>query len=567
MTHNPHALCGSHEIGRLSAARTPQQQVYRYFKSVAVLTYRIAQPTSAMASRGHQFSTHDLTPAEFRKLGYQTVDMLTAFYEDIETRPVFPAKSEQTVEALFDEPLPERGQNPETILREWETKILPNATHNTSPRYFGYVMGSGTMMGTLAEALAAAVNMNTGGWKPAPAATEVERTVLSWLAELIGYDPDCGGLLTSGGTMANFVAILTALRNTAEYDTTAGGLQSPTRTGRYTLYMADHEGHSSIFRVADMLNLGRDAVRLVPSHDDLTMDTDALETLLDADIENGDIPFCVIGQVGSINVSAIDPLPDIARICDERGLWFHADGACGAVGAMLPEFATKYEGLDRADSITLDPHKWLYVPYECGAILVREPDRLRRSFDMDAPYLHGTLPTAYEGHDFYQHGPQMSRGFRALKVWMSLKHYGVQGYRDLLRQNIECAHHLDTLVRREPDLAAIQEPNLYIYSFRYVPADLGTIESLTAEQQDALDSYLDTLNQKITDAIQESGLAFFGTSAIHGRTVLRFSICSHRTTLTDIEDVVRAIQNAGVALDRADRPTLARTYPVFAREE
>ncbi|MFC6732143.1 MULTISPECIES: pyridoxal-dependent decarboxylase [unclassified Haladaptatus] len=518
-----------------------------------------------MASSNQRFTNPDLTPEEFRDLGYRTVDMIAEFYEGLDRHPVFPAKHEQDVEALFEEPLPMDGQDPTAIVEEWRTKILPNATHNTSPRYFGYVMGSGTMIGTLAEALAAAVNMNTGGWKPAPAATEVERRTISWLSELIGYDPDCGGLLTSGGTMANFIAVLTALRNVAEYDTTVKGLQTADRPGRYTLYMADHEGHSSLYRVADMLNLGREAVRLVPSKDDFTMDTAALERLLDEDIANGDVPFCVVAQVGSINVSAIDPLAKIADICASRGLWFHADGACGAVGAMLPELEARYEGLDRADSITLDPHKWLYVPYECGAVLVREGDRLRRSFDMEAPYLHGTLPTEYEGHDFYQHGPQMSRGFRALKLWMSLKHYGVEGYRELLRQNIACAHHLDAVVRSEPDFQAVQEPNLYIYSFRYVPADLRAEELLDDENTAVIDEYLDTLNQKIADAIQESGLAFFGTTSIHDRTVLRFSICSHRSTTADIDDVVAAIRAAGDELDNADRPTLAATNPDLAR--
>lgn len=232
-----------------------------------------------------------------------------------------------------------------TIFRdEWTAKILPNATHLGSPRYFGFVNGSGTMMGMLAEALAASVNMNAGAWKPAPAATEIERRIITWIAELLGYPAGCGGMFTSGGTMANFSALLTALRNIAPYDTTGEGLQSAAREGRFTIYMSDHEGHVSIVRVADLLNLGRQAIRLVPSREDFTMDVVALENMLDEDVARGDIPFCVVAQVGSINVGAVDPLEDIARLCARRGIWFHADGACGAVGAMLPESAALFTG-------------------------------------------------------------------------------------------------------------------------------------------------------------------------------------------------------------------------------
>ncbi|ELZ95951.1 aromatic-L-amino-acid decarboxylase [Haloferax mucosum ATCC BAA-1512] len=498
----------------------------------------------------------DMDPDEFRMLGYRAVDTIAAYFEALDELDVFPGQSPTDVEQLFDETLPETGQAPDAILDEWSDKVLPTATHNTSPRYFGFVMGSGTMMGVLADALAASVNMNTGGWKPAPSGTEVERRTIRWLAELIGYDPDCGGLFTSGGTMANVTGILTGLRETAEYDTKTRGIQTDDRAGRFTLYVADHEGHSSIYRVAELLGLGSDAVHLVPSHDDFTMDVEALERLVEADRDSGAIPFCVVAQVGSINVGAIDPLEDIARVCEEQNLWFHADGACGAVGAVLPEKRPQYRGIERADSVTLDPHKWLYVPYECGCLLVRDQSLLAHVFAMDAAYLEGKLPTKYEGLDYYELGPQMSRGFRALKVWMSLKHYGVSGYRALLRRNVACAEHLDALVRSAADFEALHEPNLYIYSFRYAPNDLQQALRSDPEKRDAIDDYLDTLNQRIADEIRERGLAFVMTTAIYDRTVLRLSICSHRTTRDDIDDVFETFRELGEREDRARRDTL-----------
>lgn len=491
----------------------------------------------------------DPSPDEFRELGYRVVDMIAEYYDSIDDRPVFPARLSSEVAEQFDERLPNEGQAPHAILDEWVNKVLPNATHVGSSRYFGFVMGSGTMMATLAEALAASVNMNAGGWIAGPAATEIERQTIGWIAELVGYPTTCGGLFTSGGTMANFTALLTALRNTAPYDTTQEGLQSDERQGRFLIYMADHEGHVSIARVADMLNLGRSAVRRVPSRDDFTMEPAALEAMVAQDKARGDVPFCVVAQVGSINTGVVDPLEEIADICAAHDLWFHADGACGAFGRLLADKAPQYSGLERADSVTLDPHKWLFIPYECGCVLVRDPEKQRRAFSMSAPYLRGTLPTEYTGLDYFERGPQMSRGFRALKVWMTLKHYGVEGYRKLLAQGVRCAERLDELVRTSDHFETLHEPNLFIYSFRYVPARYQTAQNT----DEAVDAYLDRLNQRIADEVRASGVAFIMTSQVHGRTVLRLSICSHRTTLADIESVFETLLDIGTMLDKEER--------------
>jgi aromatic-L-amino-acid/L-tryptophan decarboxylase len=491
----------------------------------------------------------DLSPEAFRALGYRVVDGIAEYLGGIREVPVFAGRRPEEVARAFDEPLPERGQDPERILSEWAEKVLPNATHLGSPRYFGFVNGSGTPMGILAEALAASVNMNAGGWKPAPAATEVERRTLAWLAEFIGYDPACGGLLTSGGMMANFTALHTALRHTASYDTTPGGLQDPARSGRFLVYASDHEAHVSLVRAVDVMNLGREALRRVPTLADYTLDVGALRHMLEDDRARGDHPFCVVAQVGSVNVGAIDPLPEIADVCQEYGLWFHADGACGAVGAMLPEKRPLYAGLERADSVTLDPHKWLYIPYECGCVLIRDPERQRRAFSMHAPYLRGILPDAHLGLDFYETGPQMSRGFKTLKLWMTLKHYGAEGYRRLLRQNFRCAEHLDRLVRASADFEALHRPALNIYAFRFRPASVRGDTEVEA-------GYLDRLNQHIADAIQLDGLAFVMTSQLRGRTVLRFAICSHRTTIADIERVFDEMQRLGRHFIQEDPETL-----------
>ena len=491
----------------------------------------------------------DLDPDEFRELGYRTVDLIADYNETIEEIPVYVQADPEQIAVAFEETLPEEGEDPEAILDTVEESVIPYATHNSSPRYFGFVMGSGTPLGPLADAIAATINMNVGGWHPAPSATEVERRCIRWLAEAIGYPSDTGGLLTSGGTMANFTAIMAALREQTAYETADSGLQGSNQP-RYTLYMVDHEGHSSVVRAADMLNLGRDAVRRVPSHDDFTMDVAALEQMLKADKEDGDVPFCVIGQAGSINVSAIDPLDELADVCAEQNLWFHVDGACGAVGAMVPEFRSRYEGMERAESVTLDPHKWLFIPYECGGVLVRDQEVLAKTFAMDASYLRGSIAEVPEEFDYYEFGPQMSRGFRALKLWMSLKYYGLDGYRTLLRKSVSCAEHLDTLVRTHDDFTPVQEANLFIYSFHYVPADLQAVFADPPNVPlERVHQYIDHLNQQTADDVVQSGLAFLTTTTIRGRCALRMSICSHRTTTTHIETVFDSLAETGARLD------------------
>jgi aromatic-L-amino-acid/L-tryptophan decarboxylase len=492
-----------------------------------------------------EFDNLDMKPEDFRKLGYRVIDMITEYYASIQEVRVFPASTSSEIEKVFTEDFPDKGQDPFAIVDEWQSKILPYASHLGSPRYFGFVNGSGTMIGTLAEALAASVNMNPGGWKPAPSATEVERRTIAWIAEMIGYPTDCGGLFTTGGTMANFTAIETALRNNAPYDTTAKGLQDKQMPGKFKVYMSDHEGHISIIRVVDLLNLGRESIHPVKSREDFSMDTVDLERAIDEDIANGDFPLCVVAQVGSINVGVIDPLEEIARICKKRNVWFHADGACGAVGMLLPEKRAQYKGLELADSVTLDPHKWLYIPYDCGCVLVRDAEKMRRAFSLQAPYLRGTLPSEYTGLYYLDYGPEMSRGFRALKVWMSLKHFGAEGYQKLLSQNVECVEYLDTLARKDKDFETMHKPNLLMYCMRYAPMK---IKEKFGPDTNELEKQLDVLNQQIVDEIQLSGTAFIMTSKVMGKVVIRLSVCSHRTTQNDIDIVFLKLKEIGESL-------------------
>lgn len=481
----------------------------------------------------------DLKPDEFRKVSKATMDMLEEFFGSIRSTRVFPGTKSSEIQKLLSEPLPIKPQDPVKIIKDVGTKVIPNSTLMGSPRYYGFVMGSGSMMSVFGDAIAAALNQNVGGWKPAPAATELEKVVIRWFAEMVGFDPNCGGILTSGGTMANVTALATALHDKAGYDIVNEGLQSPNRKGMFTLYMSDHEGHSSVVKAAQLLGLGRKSVRLVKSNEDFAMDTKNLEELVRRDAAEGNVPFCVVGQVGSINVGVVDPLREISRICHRHNLWFHADGACGAFGRIIPRKKALFDGLELADSITLDPHKWLFISYECGAVLVRDPERLRNAFTLHAPYLRGILPTEYTGQDYHEYGPQMSRGFRALKVWMTLKQIGVERYRKLLERDVALAEYLDQLVRRSKDFEPLCKPVLQMYCFRFNPASSKLSET-----------ELNKLNQMIVDETQLTGKAFLMTTSIRGKTAIRFSITNHRTTKADIKLTFDTIRDIATRLSR-----------------
>lgn len=479
----------------------------------------------------------DVDLEEFRRVGHEVIDAIAAYHEHLDARPVLPHTTRAEVAARFMDDFAEYGEPAEALLTDWRERVAPLLTAIGSPRHFAFVNGSGPMIGVFAEALAAAVNTNAGAWKLGPAATEIERQVLRWIAEFVGYAEDAGGILVSGGTMANFTAILTALRHVAPYDSTPHGLQDRARLGRFLLYMSDHEGHISVTRVADMLNLGRESVRLVPSRADFTIDPEALDRMITEDRARGDLPFCVVAQLGSVNVGAVDPIDALADVCEKHGVWLHGDGAIGLLAAALPETKSRFRGLGRADSLSFDAHKWLGVPNDCGVVLVRHAERLRRAFSITAPYLRESRDGHEHDFDFLEYGPQMSRGFRALKVWMVLRFFGATGLRSLIAKNIDLAHRLHALVRDHPDFEVLHEPVLSIYSFRFVPSALA----------DAVEDpeWVDRLNCDIVEEIQRSGLAFLMTTRIRGRIALRMSICSQRTVEEDIDATFEAIAASG----------------------
>jgi aromatic-L-amino-acid/L-tryptophan decarboxylase len=473
----------------------------------------------------------DMTDAQFRSLGHELVDNIAEFLDSIRARPVTPAESPEDVRAALaaSRGLPEEGKDPAPLLRDTTGLLFQHSLFNNHPRFYGYISSGAAPIGILADFLAAAVNANVGAWKLSPAATEIEAQVIRWLASFIGYPIDCGGLLLSGGNMANFTCFLAARAAQSGWDVRKEGVAAGPRLCVY----ASAATHTWIQKAADLAGLGAQAIHWIDG--DQTMSLKELEGRYRKDISEGYQPFLVVGSAGTVSTGAVDPLPDLASFCQERKLWFHVDGAYGAFASRVEGAPPELKGLQSADSVALDPHKWLYAPLEAGCALVRNPAALTNAFSYHPPYYNFEA----EATNYYDMGPQNSRGFRALKVWLGLQHAGAAGYREMILDDITLARYLYDLAAEHPELEPITH-NLSITTLRYVPRELRA--TLGSEQTE---DYLNRLNQRLLTAIEKSGEAFISNAVIAGKYALRFCIVNFRTSTGDMEAMPQLIARLG----------------------
>jgi glutamate/tyrosine decarboxylase-like PLP-dependent enzyme len=487
-----------------------------------------------------------MEPAAFRALGHQLVDQLAQFLESLPDRPVTRDQSPSAVrEALgLDGPLPEAGTAPGPLLEETARLLFEHSLFNAHPRFFGYITAAPAPIGMLADFLAAAVNPNVGAWTLSPAATEIEAQTVRWIAELIGYPAGCGGLLVSGGNMANFVCLLAARAAKAKWNVRERGVAGA--SGERLRVYASSETHTWIQKAADLSGLGTDAIRWIRSDARQRMDVDALRRHIESDVEAGDVPCLVIGTAGSVSTGAVDPLPDIAAVCRAHGVWFHVDGAYGGFAAAVPEAPDELRALNLADSIAVDPHKWLYAPLEAGCALVRDPEALRAAFAYHPPYYHFDERAT----NYVDLGPQNSRGFRALKVWLALRQAGAAGYRQMIGDDIRLARTLAEAVRRSGELQLITQ-DLSITTFRCVPPDLRTMLGDADVEQ-----HLDALNREVLDRLQRGGEVFVSNAVVDGRYVLRACIVNFHTRREDVLALVDIATRVGREVDAGLRATL-----------
>ncbi len=442
--------------------------------------------------------------------------------------------------------MPKEGTAIGPVLQKFTEKFFEYSTHNGSPRFFGYITPSAAPISALAELLAAAVNPNCGAWQLSPVATEIENECIRWLSEFLGLSGKWTGLLVSGGNMANIVPFIAARKAKAPWDIRAKGFTDPA-SSRLVAYTSA-ETHGWIKKAADICGLGTDSIRWIPTDGQLRMRTDKLREQIEIDRTSGLFPFLVIGTAGSVGTGATDPLPEIANICRELNLWFHVDGAYGAPAVALDDASADLKGLRLADSIAIDPHKWLYNSLEAGCVLVRDPEALPNAFEFKAPYYQFDDNAGQEVTNYYDYGPQNSRGFRALKIWLGFQQSGANGYRQMISDDIALAHRMHELVGAE-SLLEQGTVALSICTFRFVPADLrpGLSERAVAE-------YINSLNERLVTAVRLSGEAFVSNAHVGDKYMIRACIVNFRTTLSDVAAVPKLVVRLGKDLDRKLRP-------------
>jgi glutamate/tyrosine decarboxylase-like PLP-dependent enzyme len=443
--------------------------------------------------------------------------------------------------------LPPDGQPARELLDEAADLLFAHSLFNGHPRFWGFITSSAAPIGALADLLAASVNPNVGGFVLSPMATEIERQTVAWIGELIGYRPGCGGLLVSGGNIANLVGFWTGRRVAAPGDVRSRGLVAGARQLRV---YASEETHTWVHKAADLSGLGTDAIRWIPVDGALRMRVPVLREVLERDRAAGDCPVVVVGTAGSVSTGAIDPLREIAALCREQGVWFHVDGAYGAPAAVLPEAHEDLRSLALADSVAIDPHKWLYAPLEAGCVLVRDADSLRDTFSYHPPY----YPDAEHGAEaptfFHEYGPQNSRGFRALKVWLALRQAGRHGFEQMIREDIRLAGVLHQAAEAHPELQP-WTTGLSITTFRFLPVDLAQHCARPGERrrETDLETYVDRVNKTVVERLQRGGDAFVTHAIIEGRYLLRACVVNFRTAARDIAALPEMVVRLGRAVD------------------
>ncbi len=442
---------------------------------------------------------------EFRSIGHQVVDLLTEYLASIERQPLSPRTEPANLRDLFDEPLPKHAIEAEDILKQLQEKLLPNCVHVNHPGYFGLITPTPTPIGILADFIASALNQNVGTYVAGPAATEMERRTVRWLCDLIGFGPAAGGNLTSGGTMANLIAAKLGRDFISDNAAQHRGLHEP-QTG----YVSE-ERHVSVDKAFDMVGIGRENVRFLPTDDQFRLRLDVLESAIKEDKKLGLRPAVLVANAGSTATGSIDPLPELAVIAEREQMWLHVDAAYGGGVLLSKKRAGVLQGIERAHSVTMDPHKWFFAPLDAGAVLVREERFLTASFGMTPPY----LTTAPDRYQFYVHGFEQSRRFRALKVWMSFKRYGTEEIGRWIDRNIEHAEQLYELASQDSTFQCLNKPVMSAMCLRYRGRDL-------------------TFHERVAAQIERGGKYWISTTVLKGQPAFRVNPVNFRTQVAHI---------------------------------
>jgi len=451
---------------------------------------------------------------------------IEAYYRDPLRYPVFSRARPGELSAALPQAAPQDGESFAAIFEDFERLIVPGITHWNHPRFFAYFAISATPVAVVAEALAAALDVNAMVWRSSPAATELEEVVLRWLRDLLGLDAGLHGIVYDTASIGGFTA-LAAARESLGLDIRARGMAGRDDLPPLRVYLTEHT-HSHIEKAAIALGIGRDNVVRVPVDDAFAMRPDSLDECLQRDIARGMRPMCVAATVGTTSTTSRDPVSDIADVTKRHGVWLHVDAAYAGAAAVVPEFRYLLEGCERADSLVVNPHKWLFVPIDLSVLYVRDLELLRRTFSLAADFL--TTPEAGV-RNYMDYGLQLGRRFRALKLWFAMRRLGVAGMRERLRAHVALAQRFAAWVQAQPNWEVVAPHPLSVVCFRYAPAGLD-------------DERCDERNAAIVEAVNATGEAFLSTTRLHGRLVVRLAIGNERTTEDDVRAAWELLQTA-----------------------
>ena len=472
-----------------------------------------------------------------RELGEATVELWTELVAGLREMPIGLRTTAEEVRARVTRPIPDEPLPLPELMDHLRTLVFEASCQTGHPGFVAYISGSGTLPGAAADLIAAAINQNLGGSRLSPGATEIEQHLMRWFADRLGLPASAGGLLTSGGAMANFIGLKAARDARAGFDVRAQGVLA----GPPLAFYSSDEAHVVNERAADMLGLGRDAVRHIATDAAQRMRVDALEAAIHADLSAGVRPVAVVATAGTVGTGAIDPLDEIADLCAAHDIWLHVDGAYGGIAAMVDSLKPAFRGIERADSIAFDPHKWLYTPHSGGGLVVRDLRRLADSFAVNPSYIFDDPELTRRGGDFLNLGPQFSRGFQALKVWVSLLAHGWGAYSRRIAHDVALARWLHARAAARPEFEVVGgTPPLSIACFRYVPAD--------APAGDRREEYLDRLNERLMLELQLDGRVFPSNAVVAGRFLLRACIVNFRTEAADLERLLDIAAELGARL-------------------
>src|SRR6478609_6999496 len=454
----------------------------------------------------------DPSADELREWGNSVIQFMADYLGDLRDRNVYRRMSSREIRQRLDSALPINGSDFDALLNIFRDNIIPFSRQNAHPRMFGYVQSPGTPVAAFADLLASTLNANLTVWRSAPAPVELERLTIDWVRQILGFNAEAGGLFVSGGSMANLAAIAAARQ------------AKDCSSGRLRIY-ASSETHFSVSKAAALLGIGRENVRHVAVDERLRIRVDDLVAKITADLEAGCFPFCVVANAGTVNTGAVDPLAEIRKVADRFQLWMHVDGSYGAFAVLAKSARKLFAGIERADSIALDPHKWLYLPVDVGCVIYRNPEIARAAFAHEAEYTRMFGEEADEAFVCWDYGPELSRRFRALKVWMLLKGVGLDRLSEAIESNLACARHLESMVQASDDFEMLAPVELSIFGFRHLPAQL----------KNQPPAAIDTFNERLLVALQRDGSSYLSNTTAGGRFALRGCVLNYRTTLRDVE--------------------------------